>query len=181
MKVAMALVEGFEIVEATAPIDMLRRAGIEIDVISVFDEQIVKSSQKVEVKVDKKMSEVDLLSYDMLILPGGAGTSKYYESQKLMETLKEFESRGKHLAAICAAPSVFAKNGLLKDKNAIAFPGFDKFLVEGGANVVNTKVVVDGKIITARSAAAAVDFGLQLVEIIAGNEKRKEVEKLIVY
>lgn len=181
MKLVMLLVEGFEIVEAMAPVDMLRRAGSDIDIVSVFDEELVESAQKVKVAIDKKLSDVDLTQYDLMILPGGAGTYKYYESQKVIDAIKHFYEKRKYMAAICAAPSVLAKYNVLNGKNAISFPSFTNILEENGANLVDTKVVIDGKIITARSAAAAIEFGLELVEITKGIEARKDVENKIVY
>lgn len=181
MKLVILLVDGFEIVEAMAPVDMLRRAGSEIDLVSVFDDELVESAQKVKVFVDKKLSEVNLEDYDLMILPGGAGTSKYYESEKVINAIKYFYEKKKYMAAICAAPSVLAKYDVLKGKNAISFPSFVDVLKENGANIVDTKVVIDGKIITARSAASAIEFGLELVEISKGIEARKDVESKIVY
>ncbi|WP_068268589.1 DJ-1 family glyoxalase III [Caviibacter abscessus] len=181
MKLVMLLVEGFEIVEAAAPVDMLRRAGSDIDLVSVFDEELVESAQKIKISVDKKLSEVNLEDYDLMILPGGAGTHKYYESEKVINAIKYFYEKNKYMAAICAAPSVLAKYNVLNGKNAISFPSYEKVLEENGANVVDTKVVIDGKIITARSAAAAIEFGLELVEITKGIEARKDVENKIVY
>lgn len=180
-KVAVALVEGFEIVEAMAPIDMLRRAKIEVDTISIQNTDYVKSSINVEVKVDKKLNAVNLKNYDLIFLPGGPGTANYYNSEELLDAVKYLYENNKYVSAICAAPSVLAKLNILENKNAISFPSFQHFLTEGKANLIDQNVVVSDNVITGRAAAAAIDFGLKLVEIIAGSEKRAEVEKAIVY
>lgn len=182
MKVSICLVEGFEIVEAMAPIDMLRRAGITVDIVSVFNEEYVKSAQNVVVKTDKNLKDINLNEYSLIILPGGAGTNNYYDSTQLLDSLKKHNSDGKYIAAICAAPSVFANIGLLDGKKANSFPTFRKYLIEGNAILQeNERVVVDTNVITARGAGVSIDFGLELVEILLGKEKRKEIENSIVY
>lgn len=180
-KVAVTLVEGFEIVEAMAPVDMLKRAGVHVDVISVANTEFVKSAINIEIKVDKKLEEIDLESYDLVFLPGGPGTSNYYNFPEFLNTIKIMYEAKKYVTSICAAPSVFAKLNILKNRNAISFPTFQHFLIEGGATLVDQNVVVSDNVITGRAAFAAIDFGLKLVEVIEGEEKRKEVEKAIVY
>ncbi|WP_067139267.1 DJ-1 family glyoxalase III [Oceanivirga salmonicida] len=180
MKVVMTLVKDFELLEAVGSIDMLRRADIDLDIVSVFNEDIVMSYHNVGLTVDKKMKDIDLNSYDMLILPGGAGTVNYFNSKELMQVVKEYNKENKYLAAICAAPSVLAKNGVLNGKNVTAFPSVISDLEKANANVINKGVVVDGKIITGQSAAYSIDFGLTLVETILGKEKRIEIEKSII-
>lgn len=180
-KVAVVLVQGFEIVEAMAPLDMMRRAKIDVDTISVENKEYVKSAINVDIKVDKKLSDVDLTTYDLVFLPGGPGTSNYYNSQELLDAIKSMYENNKYVTAICAAPSVLAKLNILENRNAISFPTFQHFLTEGGAELVDQNVVVSDNVITGRAAAAAIDMGLQLVETIKGKEARAEVEKAIVY
>lgn len=182
MKVAITLVEGFEIVEAMAPVDMLRRANINIDILSVFNTEFVNSAQNVQVRCDKNLSDANLDEYDLIILPGGAGTKNYYDSELLLNAIKKQYESNKYLAGICAAPSVFANLGLLEDKHATSFPTFTQYLIDGKAKLIeDKKVVIDSKIITARGASASIEFGLTLVEILLGKEKRKEIETSIVY
>lgn len=180
-KVAVVLVENFEIVEAMAPLDMLRRAGIYVDIISIENKEYVKSAINVELKVDKKLKDVDLKEYDMIVLPGGPGTKNYYESKELLDAVKCMYEDKKYVTAICAAPSVLAKLDILKNREAISFPTFQKFLTEGGAILVDQNVAVSDNVITGRAASASIDFGLKLVEILEGEDIRAEVEKAIVY
>ena len=181
-KVALTLVSDFEIVEAMAPLDMLRRAGIYVDVISVENKDYVKSAINVEIKVDKKLKDVDLSNYDLVILPGGPGTKNYYDhKEELLDKVKENYNNKKMVSAICAGPSVLANLGILEGRKAISFPSFQHVLVENKSELVNEQVVVSDNVITGRAAAASIDFGLKLVEMLEGKEKRAEVEKAIVY
>ena len=119
-KVALTLVSDFEIVEAMAPLDMLRRAGIYVDVISVENKDYVKSAINVEIKVDKKLKDVDLSNYDLVILPGGPGTKNYYDhKEELLDKVKENYNNKKMVSAICAGPSVLANLGILEGRKAI--------------------------------------------------------------
>ena len=178
MKVALALIENFEIVEAMTPIDMLRRAGIKIDTISIFNQEYVKSAVNVFVKVDKKFDEINLNEYDMLILPGGPGTAKYNESKKFLDEIIKFNKNGKNIAAICAAPSILSNLGILK--KGTCFPSFAEKLINDKTEYINESVVIDNNIITGRAAASSIEFSLQLVELLKGKEAREKVEKAIV-
>ncbi|MBE2989699.1 DJ-1/PfpI family protein [Sneathia sp. DSM 16630] len=180
-KVALTLVSDFEIVEAMAPLDMLRRAGIYVDVISVENKDYVKSAINIEIKVDKKLKDVDLSTYDLVILPGGPGTKNYYDHQDLLDKVKANYNNKKMVSAICAGPSVLANLGILEGRNAISFPSFQHVLVENNAKLVNEQVVVSDNVITGRAAAASIEFGLKLVEMLEGKETREKVEKAIVY
>lgn len=180
-KVALTLVSDFEIVEAMAPLDMLRRAGIYVDVISVENKDYVKSAINIEIKVDKKLKDVDLSTYDLVILPGGPGTKNYYDHQDLLDKVKANYNNKKMVSAICAGPSVLANLGILEGRNAISFPSFQHVLFENNAKLVNEQVVVSDNVITGRAAAASIDFGLKLVEMLEGKETREKVEKAIVY
>lgn len=156
MKFAMYFAPGFEECEALIVVDMLRRLGASVDMISIADKTVV-SSHKVPVTMDYLFSEVDHKSYDGYILPGGMpGTINLGNCEQLLEVIKTANDEHKLLAAICAAPSIFGKLGLLKGLNATSYPDFKKDLT--GANVMDVKCVQDGNIITACGLGAAFEF-----------------------
>lgn len=180
MTVALFLVEGFEEIEALSPVDLLRRAGVEVDTISITNSNKVVSSRKVTVLTDKLIENINFDKYEMIILPGGPGVENYYNSELLLEKIKEF-SKNKKISAICAAPTVFAKLGLLEGKKAVCFPACEDDLVKGGANLVREKVVTDGNITTSKAAGTAIDFGIELVKVLVGEEKSKQIKEQIYY
>ena len=182
MKVAEFLVDGFEQIEALAPVDLLRRAKIEVDIISVFDEKMVKSSHGVIVETEKDLKDINFDDYDMIILPGGPGTENYEKSDLFVEKLLKYsKDKEKYIAAICAAPSVLARLGILTGKNAACFPSVENELIKDGAVLSRDKVVKDGTIITSRGAGTALDFSLKLVEVLKGTEKAEKISEMIVY
>ena len=182
-KVAVFLADGFEEVEAIAPIDLLRRAEIEVDTVSLTDENFVQSARKVKVVADKVISEIDFDKYDMLVLPGGPGHKNYFKSQLLLDKVLEFskDTKNKKVGAICAAPLILSKLGILENKKAICFPACESNLLAGNPILTHEKVVVDGNIVTSRSAGTAIDFALEVISQLLGNEKSKEVKDEIVY
>ncbi|EEY35741.1 DJ-1 family glyoxalase III, partial [Pseudoleptotrichia goodfellowii] len=149
-KVVLFLVEGFEEIEAMAPIDLMRRAGITVDTVSITKEKNVISSRGVTVLTDKVIDEINFEEYEMIVLPGGPGTDNYMKSDKLREKLKEF-SIEKKVAAICAAPTILSALGLLKGKKAVCFPSCESEIIKDGAILEVKNVVKDGNIITGRA------------------------------
>lgn len=182
-KVAIFLADGFEEVEAIAPIDLLRRADIDVDTVSLTDENLVQSARKVKVVADKVINELDFDKYDMLVLPGGPGHKNYFKSQLLLDKVLEFskDMKNKKVGAICAAPLILSELGILENKKAICFPACESNLLAGNPILTHKKVVVDGNIITSRSAGTAIDFALEIISQLLGNEKSKEISKEIVY
>ena len=182
MKVAEFIVEGFEQIEAVTPVDLLRRAGITVDTVSVFDEKKVKSSHGVVIETDKNMKDINFDDYEMLILPGGPGTGNYEKSDFLMEKLLNFgKNEKKYIAAICAAPGVLARLGMLKNKKAVSFPSVESDLEKNGAVLLRENVITDGNITTSRGAGTAVDFSLRLIEVLKGKEEAERIAEQIVY
>lgn len=179
-KVALFLVDGFEEIEALAPIDILRRAGIVVDTISVKNTNSIISSRKITVLSDKLIEDINFDDYEMIVLPGGPGTDNYYGSELLLEKLKEF-SITKYIAAICAAPSVLSSLGILIGKEAVCFPSYEEKLVEDGAILTLKNVVTYENIITSRGAGTAIDFGLEIIKVLLGKEKSEEIKKQILY
>ena len=174
MKVNAYLTEEFETVEALAVVDILKRAGVEVDTVSVTGDLNVKSAQDIIVKADRLFDKASEEA-DAIFLPGGPGSLAFEEMKDLKEVVLEHNDAGKVIAAICAAPSVLGHWGLLKGKNATCFPGFEKALT--GAKVLKApaRVVVDGNIFTARGMGTAIDLGLALTGVLIGEE---EAEKL---
>ncbi len=179
-KVLMFLVEGFEEIEAMAPLDILRRAGVSVDTVSITEDNKVISSRKVTVLSDKLIKDVNFDEYEMIILPGGPGTDNYLKSEILLKKLKEF-SVNKKIAAICAAPTVLSSLGILKGKKAVCFPACEETLIKDGAILTVEKVITDGNIITSRAAGTALDFGLEIVKELLGEEISLKIKAQIVY
>ena len=122
-KAALFIADGSEEVEAITPVDLLRRAKIDVDVISIMDSKTVTASRGVVITADKTLGEADLDAYDMLILPGGIkGTDNLNNCEVLKESIRKYNDEGKGIAAICAAPTVFAGMGLLDGKKATCNP-----------------------------------------------------------
>lgn len=161
-KVYTFLTEGFELVEALAVVDVLRRASVEVVTASIMDKKSVMSAQKVEIMADTMFADNDYSDADVLFLPGGPGTKGLEAHEGLVDVLRKHFAAGKQLAAICAAPSVFGHLGFLEGKKATCFPGFEKELI--GAEFVNERVVCDGTVVTSRGMGTAIDLGLVLVE-----------------
>ena len=122
-KTAIFLADGFEEIEALTVVDLLRRANIEISTVSIMGRKNVTGSHNITVEADALLEETDFDSLDMLILPGGMpGTTNLADCKALTDKIKEFDEKDKMLCAICAAPTVFGKLGILKGKKACCFP-----------------------------------------------------------
>lgn len=171
---------GFEEIEALTVVDILRRAGIETDMVSVMDERTVIGSHQIPVVMDKLLSEVDFDSVDMLVLPGGLNGTKNLEAcGPLMEQVDAFANSKKMVCAICAAPSILGHRGLLNGKKAIAYPGFEEQLA--GAQIVNEPAVKDGNIITGRGMGCSIPFALEILKHLTDEETAKSMAEKIVY
>ena len=173
-KVLVILAQGCEEIEAVTVIDILRRAGIEV-VSAGLDDLPVLASRGVMLLPDTTLDLALHQSFDMVVLPGGQpGTSNLKADKRVSALLQQMARQGKHLAAICAAPSVLAAAGLLDGRKATCYPtcldDFPNVLLQTAA------VVEDGKLITSRGPGTTMDFALVLVERLAGKAKRQEVE-----
>jgi 4-methyl-5(b-hydroxyethyl)-thiazole monophosphate biosynthesis len=179
-KVAIFLANGFEEIEALTVVDLLRRANIEITMVSITGNIEVTGSHKITTKADALFENADFEVLDMLVLPGGMPGTKYLsEHAGLDRLLKSFHAKDKKLAAICAAPSVLGNKGLLKGKNATSYPGFEEALL--GAHVMNAAVVMDGNIITSKGMGTAIDFSLSLIKSLVNEEEASKIAKSIQY
>ncbi|MDR1003133.1 MAG: DJ-1/PfpI family protein [Oscillospiraceae bacterium] len=172
--VYLFLANGFEEMEALAPLDILRRANISVLSVGVGG-IIIEGAHGVKVTADIGESEVDFSSMDMIILPGGGlGTENLGRSDTVKRAIAHCFENGKHMAAICAAPSVLGECGVLKGRRAVCFPGFEEQL-EGAVIPSGEFVVTDGNITTAKSAGHALAFGIELVRVLKGDALSKEV------
>ncbi len=181
-KVAVFLANGLEEVEGLTPVDLLYRAGIPTDTVSITGTRDVVSSHQVHLVADKTIEELDFDAYDVLVLPGGMpGTVNLGDCKMLTDQVVAFADAGKWVCAICAAPSIFAKLGLLKGRHATSNPNFKDACVEGGALYEEVPVVVDGHIITSRGMGTAIDFGFAIVEQILGPEAVEDLKPRIVW
>ena len=172
------LADGFEEVEAISAIDMIRRAEIDLKTVGVSGNFAV-GAHGIKVECDCTEDEITLDSNLIgVILPGGMpGTLNLEKSETVQKAIDFAASEGKLVCAICAAPSVLGHKGLLSDKNAIAYPGFEKDLQ--GAVISSEYVVRDGNFITAKGAGVAVDFGLEIVSAVSGADKAEEIRRAI--
>jgi len=170
------LTHGFEEIEAVETIDILRRADLPLATISVEDTLEVKGAHNVVVKADALLSETDFDDVEMLILPGG--TLRLGEFQKLNDLLVAHNAKGGLIAAICAAPSLLGKLGILKGKTATCYPSFEKYLT--GAEVVDKRVVKSENIITGKGPGCTKQFALEIVLTLCGQEKTNEVAEAMI-
>ncbi len=175
-KVALFLADGFEEIEALGTVDVLRRAKIEVDTISITNKKEVQGAHGIAVLADKTFDEIDFLQYETIVLPGGMpGAKNLNEHAELKKQIVEFVDKKKNVAAICAAPLVLGGLRLLDGKEATCYPGFEPELI--GAKITNDSVTVADNITTGKGPGFVFDFALQLVESIAGKATRNEVEK----
>ena len=179
--VAIMLAEGFEEVEALAVADVLYRAGVRADLISVTDARHVTSSHGIRVVADLMLEDTDLSTYALLFLPGGMpGTLGLKATPAIQEEVLRRADAGELIAAICAAPSILAELGVLDWRHATANPAFVKAIAGGGAIVHENPVVVDEAVITSRGAGTSLDLGLEIVRVLLGDAAVDEVSRAIV-
>ncbi len=179
-RAAIFFATGFEEIEALTVVDILRRAGITADMVSVTGEREVTGSHGITVKTDMLFDEADLDEADILILPGGMpGTTNLEAYRPLMDRVDEFYRQDKYIAAICAAPSIFGHKGILKGRKACSNPGFESHLE--GADVRQEKAVVDGHVITSRGMGTAIAFGLAILEELQGADAAAQMRTKLVY
>jgi 4-methyl-5(b-hydroxyethyl)-thiazole monophosphate biosynthesis len=171
--VLVPLAQGCEELEAVTIIDLLRRAGIEV-VSAGLDEKPVHASRGTVLIPDTDLDTALKYDFDMVVLPGGLpGADHLDNDQRIQSLLQEMAAKGKYTAAICAAPKVLVSSGVLENKKATAYPGVLDAL---GITAEADAVVHDGKVITSRGPGTAMDFALNLIEVLVGKAKRDEVE-----
>jgi 4-methyl-5(b-hydroxyethyl)-thiazole monophosphate biosynthesis len=179
-RVLIPLAEGCEELEAVTIIDLLRRAGIEV-VIAGLVEGPVKASRGTVLLPDTVLDDVLEQAFDMIVLPGGLpGATHLNDDPRIHRLLAHQDRHARHVAAICAAPKVLADAGLLDGRRATSFPGAVAAANYPKIALVEDPVVVDGHVVTSRGPGTAMDFALQLIEILSGRDKRDEVESKLM-
>ena len=180
VKTAVMLADGFEEVEGLTSIDLLRRAGFDVVMVSINETIEVTGSHKVGFKADQTIADTNFDEFDMILLPGGMpGTLNLAKNAKLTEAILKFNGEGKTLAAICAAPTVFGALGILEGKKACCYPGMEDGLK--GAIKCTDNVVEDGNIITSRGVGTAIDFALCIITKYNGAAAAADLAEGIVY
>lgn len=176
--ILILLADGFEEIEALTPLDVLRRAGLDVRTVGIKN-KIAVGSHKIPVITDISPDEVKLNEVSMAIFPGGMPGSLNLDSDPFTDkVIAAVKKNGGHLAAICAAPLILGRRGLLDGKEAICYPGFENEL--RGARISPISVVTDGNITTAKGMGVALEFAKTLVRIICGEKKANEIAESIM-
>lgn len=177
------LATGFEEVEALATVDILRRSGMEVSVVSIHKDRMVTGAHGITVAADFIFEGADYKDADWLILPGGMpGASNLVAFGSLTDLLRSHYNAGGHIAAICASPAVvLAPLGILRGRKAVCYPGFEGSLADGGATVATGRVAVDGNVVTANGPASAFEFGYKIVELTLGKKVSDDVASGMLY
>lgn len=178
-KCAIFLADGFETCEGLIVVDLLRRANVSIDMISMNDTLTVTTSHHVVIQADKKYDEINVSSYDVIVLPGGkVGTANLDSCASLKDAIVKHYESGKLTCAICAAPSIFGKLGMLKGKEYTCFPSFDG---EYGGSYQQKLAVTDGNLITGRGMGATIEFAREILKQLISEEELQNVQNGIQY
>lgn len=179
-KVYAFLAEGLEEVECLSVVDLLRRAKIEVTMVSITGEKAVTGTHHITILADALFEEIDINAADLLFLPGGVpGTPNLAAHEGLAKALQTYAAEGKRLAAICAAPSVLGGLNLLNGKKATCYPKWEDKMT--GAVYQHDGVVTDGMITTARGLGFAIDLGLELITLLADKETSDKIKTGIQY
>lgn len=177
--VYVILADGFEEIEAIEPVDIMRRAGLDVKTVSIMESKTVKGSHGINIEADIMINEVDETRMELLMLPGGMGHQLLDASNEVHALINHAVVHGTYIAAICAAPSILGKKQLLMDRRATCYPGFEQYCY--GAEITGEKCVRDGNIITGRGPGAAAEFGFALTELLAGKHTADELKDVMQY
>lgn len=180
-KVALFIENGSEELEFIAPLDIMRRANLEVDLISANNEDFITSSHNVKIIADKKINEVNnILDYDAIVIPGGMpGSTLLRDNKKIIEFYQTMYNSGKLVAAICATPIVLSAAGITNDKEVTSYPGFDKEINYKNYNS-NKAVVIDKNVITAQGPAVAILFGYEIVNYLLQDNTAEDVKQAML-
>ena len=179
-KALVFLAPGFEEVEASTIIDVLRRCNVDVTVAGLHS-NLIEGAHKVKFESDKTIDEVSALDFDAVVCPGGApGYENLRRSQKVIKMIRQAYDHKRIIAAICAAPAVLSDAGILNNKRCTIYPGMEDELVRGGGLLSKGVVVIDDTIITSRGPATALPFALILAEKMVGSEITNEVGKQLL-
>ena len=175
MNILIPLTDGFEEIEATVALDVLRRAGLNV-VTAGIPSSMLTGANGMKVTTDRKFEDVRAEDFDALVLVGGPGYKNLANSNKVLSTVREFDSKGKTIAAICMAPSILAKAGIINDKKATIYPGQERQIPRPRGE----RVVVDDNIITSQAPGTAIEFSLKIVEKLVGKDKANRIKRDLV-
>ena len=176
--VYMLLGTGFEETEAIAPLDLLRRAGVQVMTVGL-NGLVIRGSHGISVEADIEIGDTDFMDLEMILLPGGlGGVASIRGCKAAMDAVRTAYESGKYTAAICAGPTVLADLGIVSGKKATCYPGCEGQM--GSAVMVNAAAVTDGKLITGTSAGCAVPFGLALIAALKGQAEADRIAQQIV-
>ena len=180
-KVALFIENGSEELEFIAPLDIMRRANLEVDLISANNDDFITSSHNVKILADKKIDEVNnILEYDAIVIPGGMpGSTLLRDNKKIIEFYQTMYNSGKLVAAICAAPIVLSAAGITDDKDVTSYAGFDKEINYKNYNSEKA-VVIDKNVITAQGPAVAILFGYEIVNYLLQDNTAEDVKKAML-
>lgn len=176
--VYVLLADGFEEVEAIEPIDILKRGGVKVTTVGVTG-KVVTGAHGIPVTADIEIHDVNPENMELLMLPGGAGHELLDASNEVHALINYAVSNNLYISAICAAPSILGKKQMLDGKNAVCFPGYEKYLY--GAVISDKKSVIDGKIITAKGAGAAAEFGFNMLSVLKDSETANRIKEIMQY
>lgn len=179
-QVCIFFADGLEEIEGLTVVDLMRRAGIDIHIVSINGSLKVMGAHHIEITADSTFETEDFSDTQMYVLPGGMpGTTNLSKYVPLCRQLTKAAAEGKYIAAICAAPSVLGGLGLLKGKKATSYPGFESKLI--GAEYLTDKVVIDGNCITSRGMGTAIEFAAALIGLLKDRETADELLASIIY
>ena len=174
----MFLADGFEEIEALCPLDLMRRAGLEVTTVGIGGSYIT-GAHGISVKADITDSEFCTDDFDMIFLPGGMpGTLNLASSKTVTDAIDAAVRKDAYIAAICAAPSILGDMGLLEGKKAVCYPGCEDRLL--GAEIPDRRVVLDGKILTAKGMGAALDMGIEIIKIFCGENTARKLRHAVI-
>lgn len=176
MKILVPFANGFEEIEALAVVDILRWAGIDVDMVGIVG-SVMTGARGIRVMMDKKLNEANMSDYDGIVLPGGSpGYENLGKSKAVMDAVKEFNDRGKLVAAICYSPILLAKAGVIDNRKATVYPGKEGQIPYPRGE----KVVIDGNVITSQGPGTAIDFALAIIKYVLGPEKAAMMRRVVV-
>lgn len=179
-KVFAFLADGLEEVECLAAVDVLRRAGVEVTLVSITGKREVTGSHNITFMADALFEEVNPDTADVLFLPGGMpGTTRLKEHEGVRAAIRKANQQGRRIAAICAAPSILGSMGILTGRTATCYPGFEEELK--GVSYTSQGLVTDGNITTARGLGYALSLGIELIRLLQGPQQAERIRDAIQY
>ncbi len=174
------MADGFEDIEALAPVDILKRGGIDVQTVSIMGREWVESANGISIKTDLLFEDGDYEDAEMLLLPGGMpGASHLKHHEGLRQLLLNHAAKGRRIGAICAAPMVLGSLGLLEGKRATCYPGFESQLK--GAEYTGQPLTVDDIIVTAKGPGVSLPYGYCLLSILEGDDEARNIQQQMMY